>query len=145
MGSFPHLLLQPLFWQLWLMQTQRFIRLTALAVALPGIRVVHDYRRTLLFAYLCYGATKTYYIYILPTPIAPVAALSLGPSLALITRRLAKFRSDTLNRLATAAAAVALFSILPIYYLQDRPDRSRFAKEFAIAGTIGKSFITAQT
>jgi hypothetical protein len=145
MGFFPHLLLQPSFWQLWLAQIESFIGLTALAVALTGILVVRDYRRTLLLslwvAYLCYGVTKTFNIYThdyYQLPLVPIVALSLGPSLALITRWLAKYQSDTLNRLAIAGTTVALLWIVVIY-LQDLPERSTFGKEVAIAETIGES------
>jgi hypothetical protein len=145
MGFSPHLLLQPLFWQLWLMKIQSFIGLTAFVVALTGILVVRDYRRTLLLslwvAYLCYGVTKTDNIYThdyYQLPLVPIAALSLGPSLALITQWLAKHRLVTPNRLAIASTAVALLLIEPLY-LQDLPDRSSFRKEVAIAEAIGKT------
>jgi hypothetical protein len=145
MGFSPRLLLQPSFWQLWLMKIQSFIGLTAFVVALIGIMVARDCRRTLLFslwiAYLCYGVTKTENIFThdyYQLPLVPIAALSLGPSLALITRWLAQHQSVTLNRLAIIGAAAALLALVPLD-LQDLPDRSWFDKEIAIAEAIGTS------
>lgn len=146
-GFLPHLLLRSSFWQDWLTEIHDFVGLPALLVALAGIRVVDpDYRRKLLFslwaAYLAYGIAKTYHIHThgyYQLPLVPIVALSLGPSLALITRWLAKHRLGAPARLAIAViAAGALLSNVAIY-VRDRPDRSGSSREVAIAEAIGES------